>query len=73
MKKKKQIKFNFKNVFVFITTIIATFVLGYDFLVWGVIPAFNKEFIQLTYFGMFVDLIAIFVLEMNSQIIREWK
>ena len=72
MKKIKRIKLRPLNIFVLITTLIASFVLIHDFLVWGIIPMFNKEYIQLTYLGMFEDILAIFTLEMNSQIMKEW-
>lgn len=72
MKKIKRIKLNPMNAVVLITTFIALYVLIHDFLVWGIIPMFSREYIQLTYLGMFEDILAIFALEINSQIIKEW-
>lgn len=74
IKKRIHKKFNLSlfNVVVLVTTLIAAGILLHDFLVWGIIPMFSKEYIQLTYLGMFEDLLAIFALEINIQIMKEW-
>ena len=73
MKKRKQkkIKLNWFNVFMFISACIGAFILIHDFIVWGIIPLINGEFITLTYFGMFIDLIAIGLIEITIQNIKE--
>lgn len=73
MKKKiKKIKINFFNIVILITAIISSVLLIHDFLFWGVIPMFTGNFYCLTYFGMFLDLIAIGLLECSIQIMSEW-
>ena len=72
MKKKIKIKINFFNIVILITAIICSYTLIHDFIFWGVIPMFTGNFYCLTYFGMFLDLIAIGLLECSIQIMSEW-
>ena len=75
MKTKKIIKKNkidFFNILIIIMTIISSYVLIHDFIFWGIIPAFSKVFYEITYFGLFLDLISLFMLEMCIQAIKEW-
>ena len=71
-KVKKKIKINFFNIFVLASVILAGFTLLYDLLVWGIIPLFTGQFYCLTYFGLFVDFAAIFILEAGYQVMEEW-
>lgn len=77
MKKKikkrihKKFKLNLFHTFMFLSACIGAFVLIHDFIVWGILPLFNGEFITLTYFGMFIDLIAIGLIEITIQNIKE--
>jgi hypothetical protein len=65
-------KFNYFNILVFITMIISVALLIHDFIFWGVIPMFTGTFYQLTYFGLFIDVIAIIMLDVSIQYIKEW-
>lgn len=71
-KYKKRFKLNFFNAWLLISSGLCVYLLGHDFLFWGVIPMIKGEFYQLTYFGMFLDLTAIAMLEMNLQLMKEW-
>lgn len=72
MKKKKKVKINLFNLVSLITMIICSALLIHDFIFWGVVPMFSGITYQLTYFGLFIDLIAIGLLELNIQLIKEW-
>lgn len=72
MKKTKRIKLNFFNIVVLISMLGAAALLIHDFIFWGVMPMFTGNFYCLTYFGLFVDVIAIGLLEVSIQIIKEW-
>ena len=74
MKKKfkKKIKVNFFNAFMLLTAAIGAGVLLYDLIVWAIIPVFNGEFICMTYFGMFVDLFALGLVELGIQCLEEY-
>lgn len=69
---KKKIKINLFNLVSLITMIICSALLIHDFVFWGVIPMFSGVTYQLTYFGLFIDVIAIGLLELNIQLIKEW-
>lgn len=72
MKKIKKVKLNIFNIIVLISMLGAAALLIHDFIFWGVIPMFTGEFYCLTYFGLFVDVIAIGLLEVSIQLIKEW-
>lgn len=72
VKKRKKIKINFFNLFILASVILAGFTLLHDLLVWGIIPLFTGQFYCLTYFGMFVDLATVFILEAGFQVMEEW-
>ena len=72
MKKKKKVKINLFNLVSLITMIICSALLIHDFIFWGVVPMFSGITYQLTYFGLFIALIAIGLLELNIQLIKEW-
>ena len=65
-------KLNYFNILVFITMIISGTLLIHDFIFWGVIPMFTGTFYQLTYFGLFIDVVAIIMLDVSVQYIKEW-
>lgn len=69
--KKRKFKLNLFHTFMFISACIGAFVLIHDFIVWAIIPLFTGKFIMLTYFGMFIDLIAIFLIDITIQCIKE--
>lgn len=64
-------KLNYFNILVFITMIISGTLLIHDFIFWGVIPVFSGTFYQLTYFGLFIDVIAIGMFDLSIQYIKE--
>ena len=67
--RKKRISF-FK-VIMLLSALLSLILLIHDFIFWGIIPLFSGEVIQLTYFGFFLDLIAIGTLELVFQYIWE--
>lgn len=69
--KKRKFKLNLFHTFMFISSCIGAFVLIHDFIVWAIIPLFTGKFVMLTYFGMFIDLIAIFLIDITIQCIKE--
>lgn len=70
-KRKKKIKLNWFNIFMLASACLGAFVLIHDFIVWAIIPFFTGDFIMLTYFGMFVDLTAILLIDMTIQCFKE--
>lgn len=72
MKKTRKFKFNFFNITMLFTAIVCVILLVHDFIFWGVIPMFSGVFYQITYFGLFLDVLAIGLLEMSIQFIKEW-
>lgn len=72
VKRTKKMKLNLFNVLMFITMIISGGVLLHDFIFWAVIPIFSGQFYMLTYFGLFVDLIAVAMLDVSFNYIKEW-
>lgn len=76
---KKQIKKRKSNyrispfkVFVFINFILACVLLIRDFIFWAIIPMFSGVFYQLTYFGLFIDLSALMIVDLSIQLIKGW-
>ena len=72
VKRNKKMKLNLFNVLVFITMIITGGVLLHDFIFWAIIPVFSGQYYMLTYFGLFLDLISIAMLDLSIQYIKEW-
>ena len=52
--------------------IISGGLLIHDFIFWGIVPVFSGTFYQLTYFGLFIDVIAIAMLDLSVRYIKEW-
>lgn len=71
MKKKKKIHINITNLIVLVSILIAFLILTHDFIFWAIKPLFTGTFYELTYTGLFVDLICAFVLESGTQYIKE--
>ena len=69
--KKKKFKLNLFHTFMFLSGCLGAFVLIHDLIVWAIIPLFTGNFVMLTYFGMFVDLISILLIELTIQCIKE--
>lgn len=72
VRRTKRTRINYFNILVFITMIISGGLLIHDFIFWGVIPMFTGTFYQLTYFGLFIDVVAIIMLDVSIQYIKEW-
>ena len=70
MKKNKK-RLNLFHLLMFASSCFALGILIHDFIVWGVMPLFTGETICLTYFGLFVDLTAMGMIELTIQCIRE--
>ena len=78
MKKiKKRIHFKpFRNmsltkIVILVSLAIAFIILLHDFIFWAITPIFTGTFYELTYTGLFVDLLCAFVLESGTQYIKE--
>lgn len=69
---KRKIKLNKTNFIILVLFIISSFLLLHDLVFWGILPIIKCYSCQLTYFGIFTDLIAIITLELSSQIMSEW-
>lgn len=72
MKRKRIVKINLFKLLVLITIIISGGLLIHDFIFWGVLPVFSGTFYQLTYFGLFIDVMAIALLDISIQLFKEW-
>ena len=70
-KRIKKTKVNWFNAFILVSAIGCALLLIHDFIVWAIIPLFTGDFIMLTYFGMFVDLTAILLIDMTIQCFKE--
>lgn len=55
----KRIMITTFNILMLTQLIISGYVLGHDLFIWGIKPLFTGHFILLTYFGMFIDFLAI--------------
>lgn len=71
-KRKRQHKYNWFHIYMFVVSCFATYILLHDLLVWAIIPLFTGDFVMLTYFGMFVDLTAIGLIDLTIQAIKEY-
>ena len=72
MKKRiRKRRINFFKVVMLLSAILSIVLLIHDFIFWGIIPLFTGEVVQLTYFGFFLDLIAIGTLELFFQYIGD--
>lgn len=69
--KKKTIKLKLFNIFVLLSACLGTLQLLHDLIIWAIIPFFTGKYVMLTYFGMFVDLASILLIEMAIQYIKE--
>lgn len=64
-------RISFFKVIMLLSALLSLILLIHDFIFWGIIPLFSGEVVQLTYFGFFLDLIAIGTLELVFQYIWE--
>ena len=71
-KRKSKLKLNWFHIYMFACSCLAAYVLVHDLLVWAIIPLFTGDFVMLTYFGMFVDLTAIGMIDLTIQAIKEY-
>lgn len=70
MKKRiRKRRLSFYKVVMLLSAIFSLILLIHDFIVWGLIPIFTGNFIQLTYSGFFLDLAAIGCIELVYQYI----
>lgn len=69
--KKKKFKLNLFHLIMFISSCLGLGILIHDFIVWALIPFFTGDFVMLTYYGMFVDLLAVLVIDLTIQCIKE--
>lgn len=71
-RKKVKIKINLFNIIAILSVIGSAILLIHDLLVWAIIPMFTThEFFMLTYFGFFVDMTAMFVLDTGWDYLKE--
>lgn len=69
---KKKYKLSLFNIIAILSVIGAAILLIHDLLVWAIIPLFTThEFFMITYFGFFVDMIAMFVLDTGWDYLKE--
>lgn len=71
-KRKSTYKIDWFRVLVVLFTLLGAGLLIHDFIRYAIIPFFNGMFYQMTYFGLFVDFIAIGLVETGTQLIKEW-
>ena len=71
-REKNQVKVNYFNILILISTLISGGYLLYDLIFWSLIPLFNGNFYTMTYFGFFTDIIALFMLEVCIQYLKGW-
>lgn len=75
-KRVKENKFNWLRasfrLIVVLTTVFGIFLLAHDFICYAIVPFFDGMFYQVTYFGMFVEIVAIGLVDSGIQLIKEW-
>lgn len=70
--KKRKRKIKVFNIFAVMSMLGAAALLIHDLLVWAIIPLFTThEFFMITYFGFFVDMTAMFVLDTGWDYLKE--
>lgn len=70
--KKNRYKIDWFRVLVVFSTLFGIFLLLHDFICYAVMPFFDGMFYQVTYFGMFIEIIAIGLVDSGIQLIKEW-
>ena len=60
-------KLNYFNITILITMFISSFILIHDFTFYGFIPMLKGKAYIVTYFGLFVDFMALCLLEISIQ------
>ena len=70
--KKNKYKIDWFRVLVVLSTLLGAGLLIHDFICYAIIPLFSGLFYQMTYFGFFVEFVAIALVEMGVNFIKEW-
>lgn len=70
--KKNKYKIDWFRVLVILSTLLGTGLLIHDFICYALIPLFSGLFYQMTYFGFFLEFVAIALVDVGIQLIKEW-
>lgn len=70
--KKNKYKIDWFRVLVVLSTILGIFLLVHDFIMLAIVPLFSGMFYTMTYFGFFTEFVAIMLVELGIQFIKEW-
>lgn len=65
-------RINYFNIIVLISALISGGLLIHDSIFYVFKPLITGDFILLTYFGFLIDVIALFMLEVSTQYVKEW-
>lgn len=68
---KRKIKINYIFIIAIITGLISGGLLIHDLLFYGILPLFKGNFYMITYFGLFIDISALFLLEASIQYVND--
>lgn len=71
-KRKSTYKIDWFRVLVVLSTLLGIGLLVHDFICYAIIPLFSGLFYQMSYFGFFMEFIAIALVEMGINFIKEW-
>ena len=71
-KKKSTYKIDWFRVLVVLFTVLGAGLLLHDFIRYAIIPLFSGLFYQMSYFGFFMEFIAIGLVETGIHLIKEW-
>ena len=71
-KRKSTYKIDWFRVLVVLFTVLGAGLLLHDFIRYAIIPLFSGLFYQMSYFGFFMEFIAIGLVEVGTQLIKEW-
>lgn len=70
--KKNKYKIDWFRVLVVLSTLLGIGLLIHDFICYAIIPFFSGMFYQMTYLGFFFEFIAIGLVDVGIQLIKEW-
>lgn len=70
--KKSTYKIDWFRVLVVFSTLLGIGLLVHDFICYAIIPLFSGLFYQMSYFGFFMEFIAIGLVETGIHLIKEW-
>ena len=71
-KRKSTYKIDWFRVLVVLFTVLGAGLLIHDFIRYAIIPLFSGLFYQMSYFGFFMEFIAIGLVETGIHLIKEW-